>query len=44
MAQVGTIAHVFKWALERANGETAAITVATLAFCSLTGRLICGAC
>ena len=43
MAQVGTIAHVFKWALERADGETAAITVATLAFCSLTGRLICGA-
>ncbi|MBL71410.1 MAG: MFS transporter [Rhodobiaceae bacterium] len=43
LAQVGTIAHVFKWALERANGETAAITVATLAFCSLTGRLICGA-
>ena len=42
LAQVGTIAHVFKWALERANGETAAITVATLAFCSLTGRLICG--
>ena len=43
MAQVGTIAHVFKWALERADGETAAITVASLAFCSLTGRLICGA-
>ncbi|MGB0479130.1 MAG: MFS transporter, partial [Parvibaculales bacterium] len=43
MAQVGTIAHVFKWALERADGDTAAITVATLAFCSLTGRLICGA-
>ena len=43
MAQVGTIAHVFKWALERADGETAAITVATLALCSLTGRLICGA-
>ncbi|HAT08438.1 MAG TPA: MFS transporter, partial [Rhodobiaceae bacterium] len=32
LAQVGTIAHVFKWALERANGETAAVTVATLAF------------
>ena len=43
MAQVGTIAHVFKWALERADGEIAAITVASLAFCSLTGRLICGA-
>ena len=43
VAQVGTIAHVFKWALERAGGDTAAITVATLAFCSLTGRLICGA-
>ena len=43
VAQVGTIAHVFKWALERADGETAAITVASLAFCSLTGRLICGA-
>lgn len=43
MAQVGTIAHVFTWALERANAETAAITVASLAFCSLTGRLICGA-
>ena len=34
---------MFKWALERADGETAAITVASLAFCSLTGRLICGA-
>ena len=43
MAQVGTIAHVFTWALERADAATAAITLASLAFCSLTGRLICGA-
>ena len=43
MAQVGTIAHVFTWGVERANAATAAITLALLAFCSLTGRLICGA-
>jgi predicted MFS family arabinose efflux permease len=43
MAQVGTIAHVFKWGLERADAETAAITIASVAFCSLIGRLICGA-
>ena len=43
MAQVGTIAHVFKWGLERADAETAAITIASVAFCSLVGRLICGA-
>ena len=43
MAQVGTIAHIFKWGLERAGDETAAITVALLAVCSLTGRLVCGA-
>jgi MFS family permease len=43
MTQVGTIAHVFKWGLERANSDIAAITVASLAFCSLTGRLVCGA-
>ena len=43
MAQVGTIAHIFKWGLERADADIAAITVASLAFCSLTGRLICGA-
>ena len=43
MTQVGTIAHVFKWGLERADSDIAAITVASLAFCSLTGRLVCGA-
>ena len=43
MAQVGTIAHIFKWGLERADADIAAITVASLAFCSLTGRLVCGA-
>ena len=43
MTQVGTIAHIFKWALERAEADIAAITVASLAFCSMTGRLICGA-
>ena len=43
MAQVGTIAHVFTWALERAEADTAAVTVALVALCSFTGRLICGA-
>ncbi|MEG9861864.1 MAG: MFS transporter [Parvularculales bacterium] len=42
MTQVGTIAHIFKWGLERADSDIAAITVASLAFCSLAGRLVCG--
>jgi len=41
--QVGTIAHIFNWGLERADAATAAATLALMAFCSLTGRLICGA-
>jgi predicted MFS family arabinose efflux permease len=41
--QVGMIAHVYNWALERADATTAASTLALMAFCSLTGRLICGA-
>ena len=41
--QVGTIAHIYYWGLERADPQTAAATVALMAFCSLSGRLICGA-
>ena len=43
MAQVGTIAHLYNWALERADAEAAAGMVAVLALASFLGRLICGA-
>lgn len=43
MAQVGTIAHIYNWALERADAEAAAGMVAVLALASFLGRLICGA-
>ena len=43
MAQVGTIAHLYNWALERADAEAAAGMVAVLALASFIGRLICGA-
>ncbi len=43
LTQVGTIAHLYGWALERSEISTAAGTLALLALCSLTGRLICGA-
>lgn len=42
-SQVGTIAHIYNWGLERSDAATAAATLALMAFCSLTGRLICGA-
>lgn len=43
LAQVGTIAHVYNWALTRAGAEQAAGMVALLALASFTGRLVCGA-
>ncbi len=42
MTQVGAIAHVYSWALERANPETATISVSLLAGFSFASRLICG--
>ena len=42
LVQVGTIAHIYNWGLERANPSIAAITVASLAFSSMIGRLVCG--
>ena len=43
LAQVGTIAHVYNWALTRAGAQQAAGMVALLALASFTGRLVCGA-
>lgn len=43
MAQVGTIAHLYNWALARADEGAAAGMVAVLALASFLGRLICGA-
>ena len=43
MAQVGTIAHLYNWALEHTTSEAAAGMVAVLALASFLGRLICGA-
>ena len=43
MAQVGTIAHLYNWALARVDGEAAGGMVAVLALASFLGRLICGA-
>lgn len=42
MAQVGTIAHLYYWALARADDTAAAGMVAVLALASFLGRLICG--
>ena len=42
LSQVGAIAHVYSWALERATPETATISVSLLAGCSFISRLICG--
>jgi len=42
LSQVGAIAHVYSWALERASPETATISVSLLAGCSFISRLICG--
>ncbi len=42
LTQVGTIAHVYSWALERADPATAAISLSLVAGFSFTGRLICG--
>lgn len=42
MAQVGTIAHLYNWALIRADAGAAAGMVAVLALASFLGRLICG--
>lgn len=43
MVQVGTIAHLYNWALARADDEVAAGMVAVVAGASFLGRLICGA-
>ncbi len=40
--QVATIAHTYSWALERADWDTAARTLAVLAFFSFISRLIWG--
>ncbi|MEE3120456.1 MAG: MFS transporter, partial [Pseudomonadota bacterium] len=42
LTQVGAIAHIYSWALERATPETATISVSLLAGCSFISRLICG--
>ncbi|MEL0072166.1 MAG: MFS transporter [Rhodobiaceae bacterium] len=42
MAQVGTIAHIYNWGLARADAQTGALTIAVMAFCSFSGRLITG--
>ncbi len=42
LTQVGAIAHIYSWALERADTETATISVSLLAGCSFVSRLICG--
>jgi len=42
IAQVGGIAHIFRWATERADLETATITVSVMAFFSFSVRLIVG--
>ena len=41
-SQVGGIAHIYRLAQERADAETAALSVAVLASASLVGRLLTG--